>query len=87
MNTYAIILNEPSTFVWQNIEENWPGREHYFLTDRIAFIVNQDFLLTGDIASSVGVSKDGGVSGLVFDTNALSGWNDNALNEWLENVS
>jgi len=87
VNVYAVILNEPNEAAWQKVKAKWPDRTNFILTDRIAFIATEELTITNDVAEAVGVSKEGGISGVVFDASRLAGWNDSGLVEWLGKVS
>ena len=84
MAVYAVILNDPSDAAWQRVRE-WD--QHFVLTDRIAFVATEDLTLTHDVATAVGMNKDGGVRGIVIEATNRSGWNDSLFIEWLGKVS
>ncbi len=84
MTVYAVILNDPDETAWRKVRE-W--KQHYVLTDRIAFIATDDLTLTHEIAATIGINREGGVTGLVLESTNRAGWNDSALIEWLGKVS
>ena len=84
MAVFAVILNEPNNEAWTALKK-W--EQHFILTDRIAFVVEDDATITRDISNPLGMNKDGKVKGIVIEMTNRSGWNDIALNEWLEKVS
>ena len=87
MTVYAIVLNDPNEYAWEQVRETWPDHQHYILTDRIAFVVTEGVTLTTDIASTVGMNKEHQVTGFILDADSRAGWNDRGFVEWLRKVS
>ena len=84
MDTYAIVLNEPSEAAWNRIKENWES--HYLVSDTLALIATESPALTLSIAESRrGRHKlrTGGVTGIVFQISYYNGWHDRTTWEWL----
>ena len=81
MDTYAIVLNEPSETAWNRIKENWES--HYLVSDTLALIATESPALTLSIAESIGINKEGGVTGIVFQISYYNGWHDRTTWEWL----
>ena len=85
MTVYAVVLNDPDDTAWRKVKE-WPN-QHYILTDRLAFLVADDLVLTENIAAQVGMDKTGRVKGFVIEMTNRSGWNDSGFVEWLGKVT
>ena len=85
MDTYAIILNDPSTFAWQAIRDAWPER-HFLLTERVALVAPEGITLVDDIAERVGIGKEQEILGIVIELGNYTGFNRSALWEWMRKV-
>ena len=81
MDIYAIVLNGPSETAWDRIKEKW--KNHYLVSDTLALIATEEIAITLSIAESIGINKEGGVTGIVFQVSYYSGWHDRTTWEWL----
>ena len=81
MDTYAIVLNEPSEAAWNRIKENWES--HYLVSDTLALIAMESTALTLNIAQSIGMNETDAVGGIVFQIIHYNGWHDRTTWEWL----
>lgn len=86
MTIYAIVLNEPNETAWRQVRSEWPDR-HYIVTDCLAFIAPEGFTLTEGIAETIGMDEQGGVTGVVIEATAYSGFNRSGLWEWARKVA
>ena len=85
MAVYLIALNEPDENVWATVGNMWP-KHHHILTDRMAFVAPEGVALTQEIADSLGMNSEGGVSGIVVELDNYGGFNRSALAEWIAKV-
>ena len=85
MAVYLIALNEPDENIWETVRNMWPER-HHILTDSMAFVAPEGVALTQEIADSLGMNSEGGVSGIVAELNNYGGFNRSALVEWMTKV-
>lgn len=85
MSVYLIALNEPGDETWEKVRESWPDR-HYILTDRMAFVAPDGIAVTQDIADTLGMNSEHGISGIVVELDNYGGFNRSALVEWINKV-
>lgn len=86
MTIYAIVLNEPNEAAWRQVKSEWPDR-HYIVTDSLAFVAPEGFILTEDIAEAIGMDERGGVTGVVIEVTSYSGFNKPGLWEWARKLA
>ncbi|MCY4385992.1 MAG: hypothetical protein OXC18_02695 [Desulfurellaceae bacterium] len=85
-----IALEKPNKKVWSALKEEWPGRQHYILDERIAFIAppSLPFILTDDVCEALGIDETDQVTGVVLEVpKTISGWHENTFWEWMDKVS
>lgn len=85
MAVYLISLNKPDENAWVKVRDIWPKR-HHILTDHMAFVAPEGVTLTQEIADSVGMDSEGGVSGIVVELDNYGGLNQSALVEWIAKI-
>ena len=82
MAIFVIVLDAPSTTAWEAVKECWPDR-HFMHSDRVAYIVDAEWMLTRTVAEKIGICDGGLVWGLVIEVKHYSGTADRTLVEWL----
>ena len=83
MSLFAIVLNEADQRAWDRITENWP-QDHYFLTDRAAFVGTSGDELPKDISDTLGMNSEERIQGFVVPADLIAGWNDTRLKKWMD---
>ena len=84
MNTYIIILQAPSSAVWEKIKERWPDRHHIW-HEYAAFIAPAGITTTAQITEVLGFNEEQKQFGLVSEISPTAmGYMDSNLVEWLE---
>ena len=81
MNVYAIVLDEPSQYAWDQIKSKW--KNSYCPSDTLAFIAPGEGAITSEISDHIGMNDENEVKGVVFQISHYYGWHDKALWEWL----
>lgn len=86
MFMFAVVLNHPNESAWETIRKEWPDT-HFVLTDRIAFIAQDDVITTQDVANRIGLNREKKILGVVLDAEHRAGWNNRDCIEWLRKAS
>ena len=83
MDIYVIVFEDELTpKLKDNIEKEWPEIRHFFFNPYVACIVQDEPILTRDLADKLGFNKDGQVRGVVVEKSAWNGFASNDFVEW-----
>ena len=84
MSAFAVLLEEaPDESLKNKIEQAYP-RPHHYKVNECSYLVRAEGI-TGDVASELGMNKEGGVVGIVLKLNsARAGWYDPTIWEWFQ---